>query len=153
MAHLFANPFWDFPELQGKKGTEAILLGLRDDYMGDRVLALIAGMGGMLNTAFNGKNEFFVHDDLNPQMLYNAARNLEIAAWKLANARNAKAEPLLLSNEMGPQANLSFEREFGKMIGSLDLLSVLIADKTNRTVVKIVQSLATAIFLPIAMIK
>ena len=46
-------------------------------------------------------------------------------------------------------ANLSFEREFGKMIGSLDVLSKIVADKTDRHVVKMVQSIATAVFLPI----
>lgn len=45
--------------------------------------------------------------------------------------------------------NLSFEREFAKMIGSLDTLSKIIADKSDRAAVKIVQSLATAVFLPI----
>jgi len=55
-----------------------------------------------------------------------------------------------LSNEgSGPVANLSYEREFGKIIGNLDVLSKVIADKENRTVVKVVQSLATAVFLPI----
>ena len=56
----------------------------------------------------------------------------------------------MLSNEgAGPVANLSFEREFGKVIGSLDVLSKIIADKTNRTVVKVLQSFASAVFLPI----
>jgi hypothetical protein len=45
--------------------------------------------------------------------------------------------------------NLSSEREFGKIIGSLDVLSKIMADKTNRTVVKIIQNLATTIFLPV----
>ena len=45
--------------------------------------------------------------------------------------------------------NLSFEREFGKMIGNLDVLSKIIADKTNRLVAKVFQNLATAIFLPV----
>ena len=49
----------------------------------------------------------------------------------------------------GPVKNLSFEREFGKIIGSLDLLSKIIADKTNRIVAKVFQNLATAIFLPV----
>ena len=57
---------------------------------------------------------------------------------------------MLLSNEgAGPVKNLSFEREFGKIIGSLDLLSKIIADKTNRIVAKVFQNLATAIFLPV----
>ena len=141
---------WKFPELQGKRGTDVIHLAFRDDYAGDRVLALIAGLGSMMQTAFNDKTEFFVLDDLDPQRLYNAARNVEIAVWKLSNAQTAQGELYLLSNETsGPVRNLSFEREFGKIIGSLDVLSKIIADKDNRTIVKVIQSVASAVFLPI----
>ncbi len=141
---------WNFPELQGKRGAPAIHLAFQEDYRGDRVLAFIAGLGGMIQTAFQDKTEFFVLDDLDPQSLYNAARNVEIAVWKLSNARASQGELYLLSNEgAGPVPNLSFEREFGKAIASLDVLSKIIADKTDRTVVKVIQSLATAVFLPI----
>ena len=141
---------WKFPELRGRRGADAIQLAFRDDYAGDRVLAYVAGLGSMMQTAFNDKTEFFVLDDLDPQRLYNAARNVEIAVWKLSNARTAQGEFYLLSNETaGPVRNLSFEREFGKIIGSLDVLSKIIADKDNRTIVKVVQSLATAVFLPV----
>jgi hypothetical protein len=141
---------WNFPELQGKRGTQAIHLAFQEDYRGDRVLAFMAGLGGMIQTAFQDKTEFFVLDDLDPQSLYNAARNVEIAVWKLSNDRTPQREPYLLSNEgAGAAPNLSFEREFGKVIGSLDVLSKIIADKTDRTVVRVIQSLATAVFLPI----
>jgi len=150
LARIFDSwPPWRLPELGGKHGTEAVLLALREDYRGDRVAAFVAGLGGMLHDAFNSKNEFFVIDDLDPQRLHNSARNLEIAAWKLTHARGADGEPLLLANEMAPVQNLSFEREFGKMIGNLDLLSRVVADKTNRTLVKAIQSMATAVFLPV----
>ena len=143
---------WRLPEAGGRSGTEAMLLALREDFTGDRVAVFIAGMGGMLNVAFAEKTEFFMLDDIDPQKLYNSARNLEIAAWKLSNARDAGGAQLLLSNEMalGSQpANLSFEREFGKMIGNLDILSNLVADRTNRVIARVTQSLATAVFLPV----
>jgi hypothetical protein len=141
---------WDFAELQGKRGAQAIHLAFEDGYRGDRVLAFIAGLGSMIQTAFQDKTEFFVLDDLDPQILYNAARNVEIAVWKLSNDRNGQGALYLLTNETaGPVANLSFEREFGKMIGSLDILSKIVADKTDRTVIKMIQSVATAVFLPI----
>ena len=141
---------WGFPELQGRRGAQAIHLAFQEDYVGDRVLAFIAGIGGMIQTAFQDKTEFFVIDDLDPQSLYNAARNVEIAVWQLSNKRTRLGQPYLLSNEgAGPAPNLSFEREFGKVIGSLDVLSKIVADKTDRTVVKVIQSLATAVFLPI----
>lgn len=141
---------WHFAELDGKFGTDAVQLSLRPDYGGDRIFAFIAGLGGMLLTAFNERYEFFMTDDLDAQKLYNAARNVEIAVWKLSNDHGKGGELLLLSNESEPVANLSFEREFGKIIGNLDLLSNTIVDKNNRTVAKVVQNMATAVFLPIA---
>jgi hypothetical protein len=147
---------WRLPALGGKRATDAVLLALSADYTGDRVAAFIAGLGDMLNVAFAEKNEFFMFDSLDPQKLYNSARNLEIAAWKLANARDAAGNPLLLTNETAtPQqpANLSFEREFGKMIGNLDLLSTMIADRSHRTIARTSQSIATAVFLPVLAIR
>ncbi|MCC7312386.1 MAG: hypothetical protein IT510_14200 [Sulfuritalea sp.] len=143
---------WRVAEAAGRTGSAAILLSLRADFDGDRVAVFIAGMGGMLNAAFEEKTEFFMLDELDAQKLYNSARNLEIAAWKLANARDAAGAPLLLSNEMaqgGQPANLSFEREFGKMIGNLDILSALVAEKGHRIIARVVQNLATAVFLPV----
>ena len=147
---------WRLPDTAGRRDTDAMLLALREDFAGDRVAVFIAGMGAMLNAAFEEKTEFFMIDELDPQKLYNSARNLEIAAWKLASARDAAGIPLLLSNETGQAAqpaNLSFEREFGKMIGNLDLLSALIADKGHRTIARAAQSLATAVFLPVATLR
>jgi hypothetical protein len=147
VARIFdADHRWRFPELNGARDAHAIHLAFREDYQGDRVLAFIAGLGSMVQTAFNDKTEFYVTDDLNPQRLYNAARNVEIAVWMLSNRRSPHGQLYLLSNE---GSNLSYEREFGKIIGNLDVLSKVIADKDNRTVVKVGQSLATAVFLPI----
>jgi hypothetical protein len=103
----------------------------------------------MLNAAFDDKKEFFVMDDLDPQKLYNSARNVEVAAWKLNQTKDAEGHPVLLSNEMGAEFNLSFEREFGKMVGNLDLLAGIIADKTHRGVAKALQSVASFVFLPV----
>ncbi|MDP1653707.1 MAG: hypothetical protein Q8L56_13385 [Rhodocyclaceae bacterium] len=148
------------PESGGRRSATLLLAGLRDDYPSDRVAAFAGGLGNMLFDAFDGKAEYFILDDLDAQKLYNAARNVEIAAWKLANARRTQPEadipagaPILLSNEMAPVQNLSFEREFGRLIGSLDLLSQIAADKSNRTIVKVVHNLATAVFLPIPGLK
>ncbi|HEX6004859.1 MAG TPA: hypothetical protein VFZ14_12765 [Burkholderiales bacterium] len=151
VARIFYTPHrWRFPELNGARTTDAIHLAFREDFTGDRVLAFVGGLGGMVQRAFNDKVEFFVLDDLDPQQLYNAARNVEIAVWKLSHARDAAGRLYLLSNEAGgPVPNLSFEREFGKVIASLDVLSKIAADKQNRTVVKALQTFATAVFLPI----
>jgi hypothetical protein len=153
LAQLFDPQLIWLPTLEGKRGVDAIAAAFRDDFQGDRVAALIGGMGGMLNASFNNQAEFYVLDDLDPQKLYNSARNIEIAAWKLANARDASGNLLLISNEMQPVQNLSFEREFGKLIGNVDLLSKIIADKTNRNVVKAIQNMATAVFLPVPFLR
>lgn len=141
---------WSFKELDSKQGVDAIQLAFREDYHGDRVLAFIVGLATMNLSAYNDKNEFFVLDDLSPQKLYNSARNVEIAAWKLANARDAKGDLYLLSNAIdGTVRNLSFEREFGKIIAHQDTLARIVAEKTNRIIVRIIQTMATAVFLPI----
>lgn len=151
VSRIFDRPHrWQFAELRGTRDVRAIQLAFRDDYSADRVLAFVAGVASMIQTGFNNKTEFFILDDLDAQALYNAARNVEIAVWKLSNSRNVQGQLLLLSNEAsGAVQNLSYEREFGKIIGGLDVLSKIVADKSNRTIVKVVQSLATAVFLPI----
>lgn len=124
----------------------------REDFRGDRVLALIGGLNDMIDAAFEHKTEFYVLDELDAQKLSNCARNVEIALWKLNSSRDAKGQPMLLASDgdsVGNARNLSFEREFGRMIGQLDLLSQVVADKNGRTVTRVVQNLATALFLPV----
>jgi hypothetical protein len=139
-----------FPELAQTRGTEAILLALKPEYAGDRVFAFGVGLASMILLAYGNKTEFYLTDTLDPQKLYNASRNVEIAAWKLANARDARGELLLFSNEIAPDTrNLSFEREIGKIIAYQDTMAQIAAQRTNRTIRRIVQTLATAVFLPI----
>ena len=62
-----------------------------------------------------------------------------------------RGEPLLLSNgfDANGVANLSFEREFGKLIGIEDTLALIIEDKTNRAIRFGVVNVAKMVFLPI----
>ena len=139
-----------FPELGNVRGSDAILLALKPEYSGDRVFAFGVGLASMVFLSYNGKTEFYFTDTLDPQKLYNSARNIEIAAWKLANARDTRGNPLIVSNEgSGDVANLSFEREFGKMIAYQDVMAQMAAQRTNRLIRRVVQSLAVAVFLPI----
>lgn len=151
LGRIFDNPLAaDFPELRGRRGTDAIHFAFREDYEGDRVRAFMWGLTTMMLAAYENKIEFYALDELDPQKLYNAARNLEIAAWKLANARDVRGEPYLLSNELnGGARNLSFEREFGKLIAETDMMARIIAGRSNRTIARVIQNLATAVFLPI----
>ena len=139
-----------FPELGNVRGADAIVLALKPEFAGDRVFAFGVGLASMVFISYNEKTEFYLTDTLDPQKLYNSARNIEIAAWKLANARGVRGEPLLLSNEAGfDVVNLSFEREFGKMIAYQDVMAEIAAQRTNRTIRRIVQTVGTMAFLPI----
>ena len=151
VARLFDNgPFVEYQELNSKKGVACIHLALDPEYEGDRVFAFVYGLVTMTYGAYNDKSEFFLFDEMDPQKLYNSARNFEIAAWKLSNARDADGNLLILSNEsQGSLQNLSFEREFGKLIANQDMMAKIIAGKTNRSIARIIQNLATAKFLPI----
>lgn len=140
---------WQFAEMQNKQSTDAIYLSFNPDYQGDRVLSFIVGLQTMLLKAHGGKKEFYLTDSVHPQSLYNVARNLEIAAWKLASSRKPTGELYLLSNELNAQErNLTFEREFGKMIGRTDLFAFMLAEKSQRLISRITQSIATMAFLP-----
>jgi hypothetical protein len=161
LERLFAGSV-DFAELEGRREGAAALYAFNPAYKGDRVLALMAGLLGMSYAAFENKVDFYLLDDLNEQKLYNCARNIEIAIWKMSSTKKGGGEgvgsgesvgnhePLLLSNELDPnKPNLTFEREFGRIIGLLDFLSKIVADKHGRNITRFTQSLATAFFLPV----
>lgn len=144
-----AQHHYKFQEINNKQGTEAIFLAFKQDFQGDRVLALMVGLQTMLLQAHDNKTDFYLTDSIDPQHIYNMARNVEIAAWKLSNARDSQGNLFLLSNEISDKGhNLSFEREFGKIIGSADLFAITLAEKSQRTISRVVQNLATALFLP-----
>ena len=138
-----------FKEIDNKQGTDAIFLAFDANYQGDRVLPFIVGLHTMLLKAHGNKKDFYLTDSIDPQNIYNAARNIEIAAWKLSTSRDANGNLYLLTNEINTtDRNLSFEREFGKMIGRTDLYAISLAEKSQRLISRIMQSIATAAFLP-----
>ena len=123
----------------------------REDYSGDRVRALMGGLLVMHMAAFNHTTEFYLLTEMDAQKLYNAARNTEAIVWKLSNAKYLRGDLILLSNGFDAQgvANLSFEREFGKLIGIQDALARVIEDKNHRAIRFGVVNLASMVFLPI----
>ncbi len=134
--------------LQGRRDIAALAYALAPEFAGDRVAAFIVATADMLVTAHGGKTEFFLLDALDAQHLYNAARNLESAVWLLSQRRNAAGQPLLWADEIGPQGrNLSFEREFGKMIARLDLVAVVVTEKYRRAAISYVQGIVGGTFL------
>lgn len=140
---------WRFASLGQRRDLEAMRVALHPEFRGDRVQALVVGLASMVQSALGDREVFYMLDDLEPQHLYNAARNVEIVAWKLASTRDGTGSLLLLSNEIGEVSNLSFEREFGRVIGLLDALADIVEDETERTVTRVVQNLTTAVFLPV----
>lgn len=138
------------PDLQGLSDIQILSVALDPAYQGDRVRAFILGLANMIIQAHDGKTRFYATDILNAQRIYNAARNVEIAAWLLANRRDGAGRPLLLSNELsGDVHNLSFERQFGELIGRLDLVANLLDENLRRVGINYVQGLLFFNFLPV----
>lgn len=144
------NHNFNFEAINNLQGTDAIYLAFNEEYKGDRVLPFIVGIYTMLIKAHGGKKEFYLFDSVDPQLLYNASRNIETAVWKLSNAKDVSGKPFLLANELTEKENnLSFEREFGKIIGRTDFLAFTLSEKTERSITRVIQNLATGIFIPI----
>lgn len=144
----------NWPELGGQREGAAASLAFAEAYAGDRVAALAFGLLTMVDAAFEHKEEFFLLDSLDERKLYNAARNMDIAVWKLGHDRNAADEPYLLSNELDPHnRNLSFEREFGRVMGLLDLMAKVVADRNGRSFSRLTQTAVGTFFLPVSFLK
>jgi len=143
--HIFSSA-----NSSSKQNTHYLELAFDENFSGDRVYNLIKGMKNMIMASYENKSEFFMFDELDPQKLYNCARNMEIVAWKLNTARKSGGQLLILSNSMdGPVKNMSYERLFGKLIAQQDMMALIVSEKTNRSIKRIVQTLASAVFLPI----
>lgn len=139
-----------FDELEGKEEIHAMLLGLDPEFGGDRVFAIMAGVTGMLRRSYGYRQQFYLLDSLNAQALYNAARNIEVLSWRLRVRTREDGEPLLLTNSRpGEPENLSFERLFGQMVGTQDLIAEFAASRQNRTITKVVQTVGSMVFIPV----
>jgi len=139
----------DAEDLNNQWAGDAVNLAFEPSFHGDRVRAFIIGLLQMLMASYNNETDFYITTDLDPQRLYNSARNFERAAWLLNTRRQANGEPFLIANSMAAgQINLSIERLFGKLIGGQDLLAQLTAEEQNRAIKNVVQSITT-FFLPI----
>jgi len=136
--------------LSGLRDIQVLAVSLDPNYQGDRVGAFIFGLADTIIAAHNGKTRFYVSDILDGQRVYNAARNVEAAAWLLASRRDSAGNPLLLANEISVTAvNLSFEREFGAIIGRLDLIANLLGENSRRIGINYAQGLMFFNFLPV----
>ncbi|MEM7255241.1 MAG: hypothetical protein AAF493_27890 [Pseudomonadota bacterium] len=138
------------PAVRQCTGAHCIEQALAPDFAGDRVYAFVFGLTTMLEQAYNHKRSFYMLDDLDPQKLYNSARNIEVAAWKLRSEKDARGEPVLLSHARpDEEPHFGYERLFGKLIAHQDMMARIVAGKTNRTIKGVVMRLAGFVFLPI----
>lgn len=139
--------------LAGQRDIAALSLALSPAFTGDRVAAFTVACADTLITAHGGRREFYYLHGVDPQYIYNAARNMEIALWILNTRKGADGAPMLLANELHEgERNLSFEREFGKIIGRLDLLASYLTERFRRTAINYVQSMVVTPvlgFLPV----
>lgn len=149
----FSRPLnYHYPQWQGKvsKPSDIIRLAFDESYHGDRVLAFVVGLRLMLMASYDNHSEFFYLTSIDQQKLYNSARNIEIAAWLLAEKRDQHGHLFLLSDSMqGKTHNLSFQRLIGEMIATQDNLAVVISEKSGRILKTFVVQAATMAFLPI----
>jgi hypothetical protein len=135
------------PDLKDLRDVKALSLSLDPTFSGDRVAAFVFSLSDTIVAAHGGATVFYLSDGLDAQRIYNAARNVEIAAWLLSSRHDAMGKPLLVANELTDVRNVSFEREFGKIIGRLDLLAEMLDEKYRRAGIGYVQNLLGAQFL------
>ena len=134
-----------YAELRYTTTTNTLRLFFDKDFKGDRVFALLIGIHSMLRFSYNNQTEFFMFDELDPQILYNSARNLEtILAWLYLDTK--QEESLLRFTTVTPEN--SFHNTMVKIIANQDLMAKIISQRTHRTVNRIVHGTA-GIMLPI----
>lgn len=138
-----------FEELLGQEEIAAMNLVFDERFTGDRVFALMVGLTGMLRQAYNYDSDFYMFDQLDPQVLYNSARNVEVMAWKLKNKKTRDGRLFLItSTRNGVIDNTSFERIYGKIIHTQDIMAKIMADKDDRTLNTVIKG-TLSVFLPI----
>lgn len=148
---LFDKPHdWELQKNEGVIGIDAIRISFRETYAGDRVFSFVTGLYSMILSSYGYKKDFYMLDEVDPQKLYNSARNIEIAAWMLNQQKDSHGDPVIYSNSLADEdSNMSYERLLGKLIAVQDTMALTMEGKTRRLINKVVQKMATAVFLPI----
>ncbi len=138
-----------FEELRGAQETQALELVFDPDFSGDRVFALVVGLGGMLRHAYGYNDELFMFDELDPEKLATSAHNVEVLSWKLRSRHRPDGEPwIITSHYHGVTDNLSFERLFGKLIVLQEMMARIADDADYRRVTKVLHA-AGSVFIPL----
>ena len=134
-----------YREADYRQSTEAIELAFTPGYRGDRVFVLLLGINSMLKHSYNNLEELFMFDNLDPQKLYDSARNLERVAWRLRN--QAAQGEMLVALEATNEYD-SIENTLIRMTSIQDMMAEITASKTQRVINTAVQN-ATTLFIPI----
>jgi hypothetical protein len=138
-----------FEELGGRQEIAAMELVFDPGYKGDRVFALVVGLGGMLRYAYGYNPEIFLFDSLEADRLIASAHNVEVLLWRLKNKRWSDNSPYLITSEYrGVVDNLSFERLFGKIIVLQEMMARIAGDASHRYLNKVVHT-ASSVFIPL----
>ncbi len=138
-----------FLELEYNQGTDAMNLAFSPSFTGDRVFALVVGLGSMLRQAYAYQPEMFLPDQLDAQILLTSAQNVEMLVWKLKNTRKPNGEHYIITYEKwGVVDNLSFERLFGEIIVLQEMMAGIVGDADNRTVTGAVYAVSK-VFIPL----
>lgn len=145
VAALSGDPF---PSVGGKTSIDCIRLAFDEEFQGDRVKAFIAGLETMVLNSYDGHRSLYLYNMLDAQKLYNSARNIELASWLIRTKHDSSNTLFLLSSDEGGKMNVGIERLFGKMINAQDMMAQITADRSNRTIKNVIQSLVMA-FIPI----
>ena len=139
-----------FEELGGRQNIDALEMTFDESFEGDRIFALIVGLGGMLRQAYGYNDEMFMFEKLSGEALVTSARNIEILIWRLKHDRKENGELFLITSETnGVIDNLSFERLFGKLIMLQDMMARIADDSSNRTVTGAVHGVISTVFIPL----
>jgi len=149
---VFKRPYsYGYKHWESLSGTDMIRLSVDPSYhVNDRVLPFIVGLRKMLMASYDYQTSFYMLSSLDEQKLYNSARNIEIAAWLLAERRDEQNRLLILSDSLQHETrNLSFQRLFGSMITTQDNLASIISHKEGRLIKTVVIRAASLVFLPI----
>ena len=138
-----------FAELEYKQDIAAMNLAFDPDYRGDRVFALIVGLGSMLRQAYAYQPEMFFTDQLEAEVLLTSAQNVEMLWWKLKNVRKPNGQHYIITYEdRGVVDNLSFERLFGEIVVLQEMMAGIVGDSGNRAVTGAVHAVSK-VFIPL----
>ncbi len=138
-----------FAELDYKQDIDALNLAFDPNFRGDRVFALIVGLGSMVRQAYHYQPEVFLPDELDAEVLLTSAYNVKELLRKLKTTRKPNGEHLIITHERaGSVDNLEFERLFSEIIVLQEMMADIVSDSDNRTVTGTVRAVSS-VFLPL----